>query len=263
MPSTALADRSLIEVKGADARSFLQGLITCDMDKVSPQQAGFGALLTPQGKIITDFVVLEQGESFFLDTPSSQVADLMKRLTLYKLRAQVSVTERPDLAVAAIWDEAHPAAAYADPRSNELGARVICARSAVDGYGENGPLYEARRIAAGIPKGGVDFIYGDAFPHDANMDLIHGVDFRKGCYVGQEVVSRVQHRGTARRRILRVTLNGAAPAHGTAILAGDAEIGTLGSSAGQVALASLRVDKLEDARKAGVPVTAANAVLLP
>lgn len=263
MPSTRLADRSLVDVSGPDARSFLQGLITCDMEKVSPQQAGFGALLTPQGKIITDFLVVEQGKSFLLDVPSSQLADLLKRLTLYKLRAKVSVSERADLGVAALWGEAAPADAVVDPRSAELGCRVIAAREELARFGENDAAYEAHRVMVGIPKGGVDFTYGDAFPHDVNMDLINGVDFRKGCYVGQEVVSRVQHRSTARRRILRVKLSVAAPAVGTPVMAGDIEIGVLGSSAGDVALVSARVDKLEDARAAGVPVVAGGVMLLP
>ena len=263
MPSTQLVDRSLIEVSGSDARSFLQGLVTCDMEKVSPQQAGFGALLTPQGKIITDFIVVEREASFLLDMPSSQLADLLKRLTLYKLRAKVIVCERADLGVAASWGESVPSGAIVDPRSAELGCRVIAPREELARFGENEAAYEAHRVMVAIPKGGIDFAYGDAFPHDVNMDLINGVDFRKGCYVGQEVVSRVQHRSTARRRILRVKLSGKAPAVGTPVMAGDIEIGVLGSSAGDVALVSMRVDKLEDARTAGVPVMVGDVIVLP
>lgn len=262
MPSTRLDDRSLVDVSGPDARSFLQGLITCDMEKVSPDVAGFGALLTPQGKIITDFLIYAQGEGFLLDVPRAQVADLLKRLTLYKLRAKVSVSERPDLCVVAVWDEV-VAGTVADPRSSELGSRVVVTRDAAAKFGDDVSAYEARRIQNGIPKGGVDFTYGDAFPHDVNMDLINGVDFRKGCYVGQEVVSRVQHRSTARRRILKLAFDGAAPAAGVPLMAGEIEIGVVGSSFGNVALVSVRTDKLEDARAAGVAVSAGGVGLLP
>ncbi|MEN9708342.1 MAG: hypothetical protein RIQ68_750, partial [Pseudomonadota bacterium] len=247
MPSTRLDDRSLIEVSGADARAFLQGLVTCDMDKVSATQPAFGALLSAQGKILTDFIITQTDEGFLLDTPSAQSADLLKRLSLYKLRAQITLRLRDDLGVAAIWDE--PASeGLTDPRSAELGSRAIVARTELVRFGANAPAYEAKRIAAGIPKGGLDFTYGDAFPHDVNMDLIGGVDFRKGCYVGQEVVSRVQHRSTARRRIRLVRLSGPAPTTGTPILAGDVEIGTIGSMTDAIALASLRIDKFEDAK---------------
>jgi folate-binding protein YgfZ len=155
-----------------------------------------------------------------------------------------------------VWDEV-VAGTVADPRSSELGSRVVVTRDAAAKFGDDVSAYEARRIQNGIPKGGVDFTYGDAFPHDVNMDLINGVDFRKGCYVGQEVVSRVQHRSTARRRILKLAFDGAAPA------AGELEIGVVGSSFGNVALVSVRTDKLEDARAAGVAVSAGGVGLLP
>jgi folate-binding protein YgfZ len=195
MPATLLSDRAVVDVSGAEARAFLQGLVTCNMDAVSPTSACFGALLTPQGKIITDFIISEQGNSFYLDTPQALVGDLVKRLRLYKLRAQIEITERADLAVGAFWGES---SGIADPRDKNLPWRLIAPRAQVEALGLNEAAYEALRVSAGVPKGGVDFAYGDAFPHDVNMDLIGGVDFRKGCYVGQEVVSRVQHRGTAR-----------------------------------------------------------------
>ena len=116
--------------------------------------------------------------------------------------------------------------------------------------------YEAHRIASGIPRGGLDFMYGDAFPHETNMDRLHGVDFDKGCYVGQEVVSRMQHRGTARTRTVRVVVEGAPPESGAIILAGDKPLGTMGSSAGGNGLALIRIDRAADALAAGIPLTA-------
>ena len=117
-------------------------------------------------------------------------------------------------------------------------------------------LYEAHRIAAGAPLGGLDFMYGDAFPHETNMDRLHGVDFEKGCYVGQEVVSRMQHRGSARTRTVKIILDGFAPEPGTAILAGDKPVGTIGSTSGQLGLALIRTDRVTDALDAGLALTA-------
>jgi folate-binding protein YgfZ len=121
--------------------------------------------------------------------------------------------------------------------------------------------YEAHRIALGVPRGGLDFIYGDAFPHETNMDRLHGVDFDKGCYVGQEVVSRMQHRGTARTRTVRVMLDGPAPEAGATILAGDKAVGTMGSSARGNGLALIRIDRAADALEAGVQLTAGGLAL--
>jgi hypothetical protein len=116
--------------------------------------------------------------------------------------------------------------------------------------------YEAHRIATGVPSGGVDFMFGDAFPHEANMDRMHGVDFDKGCYVGQEVVSRMEHRGTARSRIVRVLLDDGAPVAGAAVVAADKPVGTMGSTAAGHGLALLRLDRAADAIEAGIALTA-------
>ncbi len=257
MPSTFLADRGLLRVSGSEARTFLQGLFTCDLERVAPGAPGFGALLTPQGKIITDFIVSQQGDGFWLDTPRALAADLLKRLRLYRLRAAIDLSDLSEtMGVAAIWDEQPlPAGAEPDPRHPGLGARLIAERAALASLPEARATYDARRIACGVPEGGRDFAYGDTFPHEANMDLIGGVDFKKGCYVGQEVVSRVQHRGTARRRILPVSFDGEAPPPGTHVLAGEMEVGTLGSALAGHGLASIRIDRAHDASVAGTPLT--------
>ena len=258
MPSTFLEDRGLVRVSGDEARGFLQGLFTCNMERVAPGASAFGALLTPQGKIITDFIVSQEGDAFWLDAPRTLTADLLKRLRLYRLRAQIELTDMSEaMGVEAIWDEAAlPAGVSPDPRHPGLGARRILERTTLAGLPDQRAAYEARRIACGIAQGGADFAYGEAFPHEVNMDLIGGVDFKKGCYVGQEVVSRVHHRGSARRRIVPVEFAGRAPALGAPVLAGEVEIGTLGSSAGPHALASIRLDKADDASAAGTPLTA-------
>lgn len=259
MTSARLNHRGVLEVSGPEARTFLDRIVTCDVDPVAPGRAAFGALLSPQGKILADFILFARsGETFLLDTPASCLADLAKRLTLYKLRAKIAIVDRTaDLAVMAGWDEEGPPDAVAsapDPRLAALGWRAIVPR----GESSEGDAagYEARRIRLGIPEGGRDFAFGDAFPHEVLMDQLRGVAFDKGCYVGQEVVSRMQHRGTARTRIVPVRYAREAPPPGSEITAGGRAIGRTGSALGSQGLATLRLDRAADALAAGDPLEA-------
>jgi folate-binding protein YgfZ len=248
-----LDDRGVVRVAGADSAVFLQGLLTNDVEKLATGQWRYAALLTPQGKILFDFLVFRaDAETFLIDAPAVKAAELAKRLGFYKLRAQVTVAnETATLAVVAA-----PEGEPADPRAPGLGARRIVARDAAPPADAAArAAWEARRIALGVPQGGADFAYGDVFPHDANMDLLNGVDFAKGCYVGQEVVSRMKHRGGIRKRVARVRLDGPAPAPGAAILDGELPVGNLGTAVGDDALALLRLDRAEEAAKAGRPLT--------
>ena len=261
-----LEDRGVISVSGEDATSFLQGLLTNDVERLQPSEARYGALLTPQGKILFDMIVARAagGEkpSYLIDCTATQAADLAKRLSFYKLRAKVAIADvSADRAVAAFWGDESPSVAegllYADPRDPRLGWRAILPRPIAGAVGtEHVNEYEGLRIAVGAPKGGLDFAYADAFPHDANFDLLHGVDFDKGCYVGQEVVSRLKHRGTARKRVARVKLAGPAPAPGTPVMDRELAVGALGSSSGREALALLRLDRAEEAIAAGRTLSA-------
>jgi len=266
MASAYLDDRSLLRIAGEDARVFLQGLVTCNMDKINLTQAGFGALLSPQGKILFDFLIVEDAEGFLLDTASAQAEALAKRLGMYRLRAQVTIAAQPELGVLAGWDGTPlPGLSYDDPRHTGhdagLGRRAIVERSQAQGTA-SADDYHAYRIVCGVPEAGRDFPFGEIFPHDADMDLILGLDFKKGCYVGQEVVSRMEHRGTSRKRILPVLLRGPAPAPGTAIMAGELAIGTLGTSAANGhALALIRTDRAEDAISAGTALVAGAAIV--
>ncbi len=270
MPSTLLPDRAIVQLTGNEARVFLQGLLTCNLDAVSPSQAAYGALLSPQGKILTDFFLCETPDGALLfDLPATQAADFVKRLTLYRLRAKIAITALADARVAAVWDEPAVAAtgpnvAFNDPRHAGLGQRVLYLTQPEAGAGDGSiPAdYDTHRIRLGVPQGGLDFPYGDTFPHDANLDLLHGLDFQKGCYVGQEVVSRVQHRGSARKRILPVRFLDGAGQRGAPILADDREIGTLGSVAGLLGLAMLRTDRLEEARAEGIALRAGSQALV-
>jgi tRNA-modifying protein YgfZ len=261
-----LEDRGVVRVSGEDATAFLQGLLTNDVERLEPGEARYAALLSPQGKILFDMIVLrapsETGAAYLLDCAASQAADLAKRLGFYKLRAKVAVADlSADHGVVAGWGEepenAPGGIVYHDPRAAGLGWRAILPRDKAAAFGAGHVHeYDALRIALIVPKGGVDFAYGDAFPYDANLDLLNGVDFEKGCYVGQEVVSRMKHRGTARKRVARVKTGDDAPPPGAPILDGALPVGTLGSSSGREALAMLRLDRVEDAKAAGRPLSA-------
>jgi tRNA-modifying protein YgfZ len=271
MKAAFLPDRSVVKVSGEDARSFLNGLVTTDLTELKPGFGRFGALLTPQGKITTDFLITEapagHGGGFLLDVPRALAQALAAKLSFYKLRAKVAVENLTEnLGVLAVWDgepATKPDLAFADPRLPALGWRILVPeelkQKVADLIGADlvdAAAYEAHRIAAGVPRGGLDFTYGDAFPHETNMDRLHGVDFDKGCYVGQEVVSRMQHRGTARTRTVKVILEGPSPEVGATILAGDKPVGTIGSTSGQNGLALVRTDRVVDALDAGLPLTA-------
>ncbi|WP_316175990.1 MULTISPECIES: folate-binding protein [unclassified Bradyrhizobium] len=277
MKATFLDDRGVVQVSGDDARKFLNGLFTTDVTKLTPGDARFGALLTPQGKIIVDFLVAQvpatdAGERFLLDCPRALAQALTDKLNLYKLRAKVAVSNRSgELGVIAVWDGAigaTPEPSFADPRHERLGARVIAPQEALAEIAArlgaeivDSDAYEAHRIDCSVPRGGLDFMYGDAFPHETNMDRLHGVDVGKGCYVGQEVVSRMHHRGTTRTRAAKVLLDGPSPEPGTPILAGDKSVGTMGSAAAQKGMALLRIDRAAEALEAGTPLTAGGLVL--
>lgn len=259
-----LSDRAVVRVTGEAARNFLQGLITNHIDQAKPGSAIHAGLLTPQGKILVDFFVLPAGDGFLLELAKAKLADLIQRLTIYKLRTQVAFVEEPSYGVAATWGSPphlpDGAIAYADPRLPELGLRILLPADAdVRNLGcalVREDEYHAHRIALGVPEGGRDYAFGDAFPHEAMFDQLAGVDFNKGCFVGQEVVSRMEHRGTARKRIVGVEGEGPLPASGTEITAGGAPIGTLGSVSGSSGLALLRLDRAEEAKAAGQPLRA-------
>jgi folate-binding protein YgfZ len=271
MHAAFLPDRGVVKVSGEDARNFLNGLVTTDVTELKPGLGRFGALLTPQGKIIIDFLITEapagHGGGFLLDCPRALAQALADKLRFYKLRAKVTVENLSDnLGVIAAWGgdlAMRPDLAFADPRDPALGIRILApeglAQKVADLVGAdlvNEAAYEAHRIACGAPRGGLDFIYGDAFPHETNMDRLNGVDFDKGCYVGQEVVSRMQHRGTARTRTVKVILDGPSPEAGATILAGDKQVGTIGSTADNKGLALVRTDRVADALAAGLSLTA-------
>ncbi|HXO67996.1 MAG TPA: folate-binding protein, partial [Bradyrhizobium sp.] len=262
MKAAFLPDRGVVKVSGEAARDFLNGLVTTDVSLIQPGLGRFGALLTPQGKITADFLITEapsgHGGGFLIDCPRALAQTLADKLGFYKLRAKVVVENLSDsLGVLAVWDGdpgIKPDLTFADPRSEKLGWRILVPeelkQKVADLVGADlvdSEAYEAHRIANGAPRGGLDFMYSDAFPHETNMDRLNGVDFDKGCYVGQEVVSRMQHRGTARTRSVKVLLEDSSPEAGVSIMAGDKSVGTMGSSAQGKGIALVRIDRVADA----------------
>ncbi len=263
MPVCFLTNRGVIGVSGPDAVSFLDNLLTVSLVGLKKGEARYGALLTPQGKMIVDGLVAATDDGFVIDCPGALASDFARRLGFYKLRAKVDITNRSDAwAVMAGWQDATVSqdaiVSFSDPRHPALGWRsIVEAAYRTDRAGSEAE-YDAHRIALGIPEGGRDFIYGDAFPHEADMDQLHGVDFTKGCYVGQEVVSRMQHRGTARTRCVPIRfIDGMSVQEGTDALAGEKICGRIGSSGlDGSAIGLLRLDRVADALAIAEPLTA-------
>jgi folate-binding protein YgfZ len=266
-----LRDRGVIEVAGADATGFLQRLITNSVLDIPKGEGRYAGLLTPQGKLLFDFFVVPPPEGadagYLIDCAGEQTADLVKRLNLHKMRAKIAIEDKSkDFAVAAIFGgevaTGIEGVFYRDTRGPGMGLRVIVPREALAKLDRaEASRYEAHRVTQGVPKGGVDFRYGDTFVHDVNLDLMNGVDFKKGCYVGQEVVARVHYRNSARKRIVKIHFDGPAPAQGTQITAGETHIGQVGSTAGVEGLAMVRLDRLEEARAAGVALNAGDVTV--
>lgn len=247
MPRVRLDDRAIVAVSGKDAEDFLQGLITTDLDALAPDESRPGALLTPQGKILFDFMISRDGDCLRLETARDQAEALLKRLTMYKLRSAVDLSIDASAAVTVIFDEAPPEGAYRDHRFEKAGVALFRAYGEAAGDTAGVEELERIRIAAGVASAGTDYAVQDAFPHDVLLDKNGGLSFKKGCYVGQEVVSRMQHRGMPRRRVVIVSAQTALPPTGTTITANDKSIGTLGTVQGKSALAIVRIDKAGEA----------------
>ena len=261
--TSILDDRSIVAVRGTEARGFLQGLISNDMEKCTPGKAIYAALLTPQGKILYEFFVTEHDGRFLIDCSLSRAAEFVKRLSFYRLRAKIDISLQPELAVAALWDgdsapHANGLAVFPDPRLDGLGTRLIGSKDALQNSVASGKRgdYRAHLLRLGVPNS--DDIPPDTlFALDAGFEELSGVDFKKGCYVGQEVTSRMKHRATARRRFMIVELLGSHPPAGTRLEAMGRELGTLATGGEGRALALVRLDRLDEAREADAAITAA------
>jgi len=259
MPFALLKDRTLVSVSGPDAETFLQNIVTTDLDTLAAGHAKPGALLTPQGKILFDFLISRAGENAFrLECRTDTADDFVRRLTLYRLRAKVEIAKGDQALVTVAWGSDSTASQFnstpvADARF--LDAVVSRFHGSNDGGGDPA-AWQAFRIAHGIAESGTDYQLGDAFPHDVLLDETGGIGFKKGCYVGQEVVSRMQHRGTARRRVLIASAERPLPVSGTELTVEGRPVGTLGSNAGATGLAIARIDRVKAALDAGQPIMA-------
>lgn len=275
--------RAVLEIGGADRKTFLQGLVSADATKVSTVRALHAGFLTAQGRFLHEFHMVECGEAVLLDAEAARLDDLAKRLKLYKLRAKVTIAPRPDLAVGLAWgDGTAPAfdlpgeagaakpvaegAVFVDPRLAALGVRAILPRAAFAEIAcaagceaADSAAYDALRISLGVPDGSRDLPVEDALLLENGFDELNGVDWKKGCYVGQEVTARMKYRGLVKKRLVPVAIDGPVPAPGTPVTLDGAEAGEMRSSAGAMGLALLRLEALaKDA-----PLRAGDATLVP
>ncbi|MBN9256539.1 MULTISPECIES: folate-binding protein YgfZ [unclassified Mesorhizobium] len=259
MPFAHLNDRTLISVSGPDAEHFLQNILTTDLDALAAGEAKPGALLAPQGKILFDFLISRAGENAFrLECRADVADDFLRRLMLYRLRAKVEIAKQDQSLVTAAWGDDSTAShsdstSLADTRFRGLSVKRSYGGST---NGGDAGAWLALRIANGVAESGSDYQLGDAFPHDVLLDESGGVGFSKGCYVGQEVVSRMHHRGTARRRVLIASAQAPLPAAGAELTVAGRPVGVLGSVAGKTGLAIARIDRVKAAVDAGQPVMA-------
>ena len=276
MPEASFAlldDRSILAVSGPDRRSFLQGLVSNDVEKVGPAQARYAALLTAQGKYLHDFMMIESVDEIWLEAEAERLGDLKRRLSIYRLRAKAALDERPELAVAVAFGNGALAAmglseepgaarpfgsglAFVDPRLAALGVRCILPRAdlrsalAETGLAESSFIeYDRHRLELGIPDGGRDLVAEKSILLEAGFDELNGVDWQKGCYIGQELTARTKYRGLIKKRLMPVAIDGPAPAPGTIVTADGHEAGEMRSSRDGLGLALLRIEPVSEGRQ--------------
>jgi tRNA-modifying protein YgfZ len=238
--------RGVVRIAGEDASKLLGDTLTCRFDDGLAGTGRWFALLSPQGKVQVEGLVTSADGAFWFDLDGGSVADFVKRMKLYRLRAKVEIDAVEDLV---LWSPDDKAAGegigYRDARGEALGTRRIVPKTPDVAPNEDALLaYHAKRVGHGVPEMGADFGANDVFAHDIGLDLLGGIDFVKGCYIGQEVVSRMKHRGTARRR--PVIVSGVDAAAGAPVLANGREAGVIGMPIGGKAVAILRLDRISD-----------------
>jgi tRNA-modifying protein YgfZ len=283
-----LPERGIVAIEGPDARSFLQGLISSDIERVRPDRSSYGALLTPQGKFLFDFILLQSGERLLLDAERERLAQLVQRLSIYRLRSKVEIGDASgDLAVGAVFGPAvaerlglpaEPGAcreldgglATIDPRHAALGARLVLPAGRLSavaeklGFARAGrEAYEQLRITCGVPDGSRDLIVEKSTLLENGFEELHGVDFQKGCFVGQELTARMKYRALVRKRLMPVVLNGPVPEPGTVIRYGEREAGEMRSAIDGHGLALLRLEQIAKAAEEGVPLRAGATEVVP
>ena len=251
-----LENRGILNLSGDDLRPFLQGLITNDMNRLGPGKPLYAALLTPQGKFLFDFFVVEDGDHILLDCQADRREALIKRLTMYRLRSAVTIEDvTGEQVVAVVWggdiSETNGCFAFPDPRLEALGTRLIGPPEAVAKALEtcdpaSQDNWTAHRIGLGIPESGTDILPEDTFWLEANAEDLHGVDFKKGCYVGQEVTSRIKHKSTLKKRLIPLNFGDADAPAGVPVMAGEKKAGDVRSTFGNMGIAMLRIDRVAE-----------------
>ncbi len=281
---TPLAHRGVLRLTGPDVRNFLQGVISNDVEKATAEQAIWAAFLTPQGKYLHDFFLVAQGNDLLLEGERDRLPDLVKRLKIYKLRAKAEI-EGPlqDVVVAVVHGESslealglppRPGAAkaidggvgFVDPRLAEAGARLLLPANEQHSLCERLGLatgdeatYEQRRIALGLPDGSRDMQVDKAILLECGFDELGGVDWDKGCYMGQELTARTKYRGLIKKRLLPLTFDGKPPAPGAKVMVGEKEVGDLRSTAGNLGIALLRLEHVAGGESATLDVDGVTA----
>ena len=282
-----LPGRAVLAIEGEDARDLLQGLISNDVERLAPDHAIYATLLTPQGKFLHDFFIAERSDRLLVDCEADRRDDLERRLTFYRLRAKVAFAADDDCVVAALWGDGAAQAtglaeaegsagrlaggvAYVDPRLAAAGARAFLPRrSAAEALEAAGfaPAtaedYDRVRLSLALPDGSRDIAVEKSFLLENGVDDLNGVDFDKGCYVGQELTARTKHRATIRKRLYRVDVDGALPDPGTPITVDGRAAGVMRSGRDNIGLALLRVELIAKAAEAGIPLTCGDARLTP
>jgi folate-binding protein YgfZ len=238
-----LDSRSTLLVAGESWREFLQGLITQDVEGLGPGRLRFGALLTPQGRLLYDLFLHGQADGCVIDCAAEHRDALLSRLTMYRLRAKVTLTPLDEDVFAAWGDEAAPLDRPRDPRLAALGWRWTGGGPPAGATLASEADYERHRLSQGAP-GPADWGSDETYPIEADFDLLNGIDFRKGCFVGQETTSRMKRRGVIRNRMIPIVVEGPRPAPGAELLAGDLRAGEALSGAGDLTMALLRLDRL-------------------
>ena len=275
-----LEGRAILAIAGPERRAFLQGLVSNDVEKIAPDRAIYAALLTAQGRFLHDFTIAEIGEALMIDAEAARLDDLKRRLMLYRLRAKVRIEPAADHAVVALFGDGALAAlglparagaarvlasgiVFVDPRTPELGARAIVPRAEIEqaraGFAPaDMARYDALRVSLGVPDGSRDMPIEKALVLEYGFEALNGVDWNKGCYIGQELTARMKHRALVRKRLVPVRIQGATPSPGSVIMQDGQEAGEMRGASGGVGLALLKIEAIE---RSGAVLTADGASL--
>ena len=283
-----LENRGVVAVEGPDARSFLQAMISNNADNISPSVSIYAAMLSPQGKYLHDFVISQVGSKFLLDTEEARMLDLVNRLNLFRLGSEVTINSmKSETRVAALWRETSPlllnknhkpghtaeisnCCVVLDPRVPALGYRVIGTKSNIKKFISHelsNPVtesnFDSHRLEIGIPDGSRDIRINKSYLLESNFEELNGVAFDKGCYVGQENTARQKHRGTIRRRLIKVNISGPSPENNERILWENREIGEMRSVSGCLGMAIIHLDRWAEAKAQNAKLRAGSATVIP